>query len=613
MKERRIKGAILTRRDVLSGFGAAFVAGIVPARARADEPLHRHGISMHGEPALPADFTHLPFANPSAPKGGQFRQAIFGSFDTLNSMSVRGNAPPVMVPYIVQPLMMRSQDEAFTLYGLLAETVATPPDRRFVEFRMNPKARFSDGKPVTAEDVAFSWRLFTERGRPNYRRNAEKIERMDVRDERTIRFTFKAANDLELPLIIGLMPVLAAHATEPERFENMGFTPFLGSGPYRLEALEPGTSIALARREDYWGADLPVHRGLYNPDRLKFDFFRDSNTQFEAFKTGLIDFRAEIEPVKWLSGYDIPAVRDGQILRESIPVRAPKGMSGFVFNSRKPPFSDIRVREAMFSLFDFEWLNANLYSGVYRRTGSFFDDSDLSFKGEPASSHEIAMAGPELAGLRPDILDGSWRPPVSDGSGRDRKIMRRAVMLLREAGFAVRDGAMTHLATNSAMSFEILVTTREKERIALAFADTLRQVGIRPTIRLVDSSQYWSRLKDKLFDCIIEGFIVGASPGQEQLNRWGSVAADQPGTLNWAGVKSPAIDRAIGSMLAARQREDFVAAVRTLDRLLIAGHYVLPLYHLPERWIARWKHVQRPERLPQFDLTTDLFWIEANR
>lgn len=612
MKERRITGWKPGRRDVLKGLGALALTG--PAtHALADDAPHRHGIAMHGEPALPADFTHLPFANPAAPKGGQFRQAIFGSFDTLNSMSVRGNAPPVMVPYIVQPLLMRSQDEPFTLYGLLAETVATPPDRAFVEFRMNPKAQFSDGKPVTAADVAFSWQLFTQRGRPNYRRNAEKIDRIDIRDERTIRFTFKAANDLELPLIIGLMPVLAAHATDPERFENMGFTPFLGSGPYRLEALEPGSSISLARREDYWGKDLPIHRGLYNPDRLKFDFFRDSNTQFEAFKTGLIDFRAEIEPTKWLSGYDIPAVRDGRILRESIPIRAPKGMSGFVFNSRKAPFSDIRVREAMFSLFDFEWLNANLYSGVYRRTGSFFDESELSFKGHAVSPREIALAGAELATLRPDILDGSWRPPLSDGSGRDRKVMRRAIELLREAGFAVRDGAMVHLATNAPMVFEILVTTREKERIALAFADTLRQVGIRPTIRLVDSSQYWSRLKDKQFDCIIEGYVVGASPGQEQVNRWGSVAADQPGTLNWAGVKSPAIDRTINAMLAARGREDFVAAVRALDRLLIAGHYVLPLYHLPDRWIARWNHVKRPERLPQFDLTTDLFWIDADR
>ncbi|MCA3624755.1 MAG: ABC transporter substrate-binding protein [Methylobacterium sp.] len=612
MKNRRIRNQGPHRRAVLAGLGASAAALPASPRLWAEDAPHRHGIAMHGEPDLPAGFPHLPYANPNAPKGGLLRQAIAGSFDTLNSMSVRGNAPAVMVPYIVQPLMMRSQDEPFTLYGLLAESVATPPDRSFVEFRINARARFADGKPVTAADVAFSWKLFTERGRPNYRRNAEKIARIEIRDERTIRFTFKAANDLEFPLIIGLMPVLPAHATEPERFENMGFNAFLGSGPYRLEAVEPGTSITLQRRADYWGADWPAHRGLYNFDTLRFEFFRDSNTQFEAFKTGLIDFRAEIDPAKWLNGYDIPALRDGRIERHTVPINAPKGMSGFIFNTRRVPFSDIRVREAMLSLFDFEWLNANLFSGVYRRTGSFFDESDLSFRGNPLSEREIALVGPELAALPPAIRDGSWAPPKTDGSGRDRVVMRRAIDLLREAGYAIRDGVMTH-SGGQPLSFEILVTTREKERIALAFADTLRQVGIRPNIRLVDSSQYWARLKDKLFDCIIEGFVVGASPGQEQVNRWSSIAADQPGTLNWAGVRSPVVDRALSAMLAARSREDFTASVRALDRLLVAGHYVLPLYHLSERWLARWSHIRWPERLPRYDLTVELFWFEANR
>lgn len=612
MTFRRIITAGPHRRQVVAGLGVGTALLAAPRVLAAEDAPHRHGIAMHGAPELPPGFAHLPHANPNAPKGGLLRLAIAGSFDTLNSMSVRGNAPAVMVPYIVQPLMMRSQDEPFTLYGLLAETIATPPDRSFVEFRINPRARFADGKPVTAADVAFSWKLFTERGRPNYRRNAEKIARIDLADERTIRFTFKAANDLEFPLIIGLMPVLAAHATDPEKFETMGFNAFLGSGPYRLEAVDPGTSITLQRREDYWGADWPAHRGLYNFETLKFEFFRDSNTQFEAFKTGLIDFRAEIDPAKWLNGYDIPAVREGRIQRHAVPVNAPKGMSGFIFNTRRAPFSDLRVREAMFSLFDFEWLNANLFSGVYRRTGSFFDESELSFRGQPLSEREIALVGPELATLPAAIRDGTWHPPKTDGSGRDRSVMRRAVGLLREAGYSIRDGVMTH-AGGQPLVFEILVTTREKERIALAFADTLRQIGIRPNIRLVDSSQYWARLKDKLFECIIEGYVVGASPGQEQVNRWSSIAAGQPGTLNWAGVQSPVVDRAIAALLAAKSREDFTAAVRALDRLLTAGHYVLPLYHLPDRWLARWSHIRWPERLPRYDLTVELFWFEPNR
>ena len=592
---------------------AAMLGKSVHARAEDAGAPHRHAIAMHGEPAMPAGFSHFPFVNPDAPKGGLLRQGIAGSFDSLNTMVVRGNAPTAMVPYIVQTLMMRSPDEPFTLYGLLAETIATPPDRSYVEFRMNPKARFSDGNPVSARDVLFSWALFTTRGRPNYRENAKKIANITIRDENTIRFTFKTGGDREFPLIIGMMPVLPEHATDPEKFESMGFAPFLGSGPYMLEAIEPGASITLKRRADYWGADLPVHRGYYNFDTIKLDFFRDSNTQFEAFKTGALDIRTEIDPTKWLTGYSIPAVNDGRIQRENITLSVPKGMTGFIFNTRRPLLADPRVREAMLGLFDFEWLNANLFSNVYRRTSSFFDESDLSFRNQPLHPREVELVGTELNALPPAIRSGSWTPPLTDGSGRDRKVMRRAVALLREAGFGIREGNMLSLKDGTPLTFEIMVTSREKERLALAFADTLKQVGIQPTIRLVDSSQYWARLRQFQFDMIVEGYVVGASPGQEQQNRWTSRAAEQPGTLNWAGVTSPVIDRAITAMLAAHNREDFVFSVRALDRLLVAGTYVLPLYHLPHRWLARWTHIQRPERLPAYDLSLDVFWFSPNR
>lgn len=593
--------------------GLVLPAFLLASPAKAEDAPHRHAIAMHGEPAMPPGFSAFAYVNPDSPKGGRLRQGISGSFDALSAMSVRGNAPPVQVPYIVQPLMMRSPDEPFTLYGLLAESVACPPDRSYVEFKMNPQARFSDGAPVSAKDVLFSWQLFTTKGRPNYRENAKKVAKVELKDDMTIRFTFNERADRELPLILGLMPVLAAHATDPEKFEQMGFTPFLGSGPYKLEAIEPGASITLKRREDYWGKDWPAHRGLYNFDVMKFDFFRDSNTLFEAFKVGQIDIRQEIDPTKWQTGYDIPAVRDGRISRESIELAVPKGMSGFILNARRFPFADVRVREAMLSLFDFEWLNANLFSNVYRRTGSYFDESTLSFKAAPMTAREVELIGPELNAVPQAIRDGTWRPPVSDSSGRDRKVMRNAIELLRSAGFTIRDGVMVQSTSGKPLAFEILVTTREKERIALAFADTLKQVGIFPTIRLVDSSQYWARLKDKLFDVIIEGYVVAASPGQEQFNRWSSIAADAPGTLNWAGVKSPAVDRAISAMLKARNAEDFTAAVRGLDRLLVSGHYVLPLYHLPHRWLARWSHIGRPARFARYDFTPDAFWSLPNR
>ena len=597
----------------LLAFPALLLLAATSHAVAQEEAPHRHAIAMHGEPALPPDFAHLPYVNPDAPRGGSLRLGIAGSFDSLNTMAIKGNAPTAMVPYIVQPLMMRSADEPFTLYGLVAETIATPEDRSYVEFRINPLARFSDGHRVSARDVEFSWNLFTTRGRPNYRANAAKVAKVELRDAYTIRFTFKSAGDQELPLILAMMPVLAAHATDAEKFENMGFNAFVGSGPYRLESVDPGTRVVLKRRPDYWAANLPVHRGLYNFDWISLDFFRDSNTLFEAFKTGIIDLRIEIDPTKWREGYDIAAVQDGRIIRESIPIRAPKGMSGFIFNTRKSVFSDPRVREAMFSLFDFEWLNKNLFAGVYRRTSSFFDESDLSFHAAPVDAREAKILGSALEKLPLAIRDGSWRPPVTDGSGRDRNVMKRAIALLAEAGYGIRGGTMVRLADGTPLTFEIMATTREKERIALAFADGLKQVGIFPTIRLVDSSQYWARVRQFQFDMILEGYVVGPSPGQEQGNRWSSRAADQPGTLNWAGVRSPDIDRAIEALLAARSREDFTAAVRALDRLLIAGHYVLPLYHLSDRWVARWKHIARPDRLAAYDFLHDSFWLTPNR
>ena len=436
---------------------------------------------------------------------------------------------------------------------------------------------------------------------------------MELADAMTIRFTFHSAGDQELPLILGMMPVLAEHATDPEKFETMGFTPFLGSGPYRIESVEPGARVTLRRRPDYWAANLPVHRGLYNFETITLEFFRDSNTLFEAFKTGLLDLRIEIDPTKWREGYAIPAVEDGRILRENVPIKAPKGMTGFVFNTRRAAFSDVRVREGLFHLFDFEWLNKNLFADVYRRTGSFFDESELSFRSGPADARETKILGAALDTLPAAIRDGSWRPPVTDGSGRDRKMLKRAVDLFAGAGYGIRDGRMVSLATGEPFTFEIMVTSREKERIALAFADGLKQVGIFPVIRLVDSSQYWARVRQFQFDMIVEGYVVGPSPGQEQTNRWSSRAAAVPGTLNWAGVAITRDRRCARGAAGGRSREDFVASVRALDRLLVAGHYVLPLYHLPDRWVARWRHIGRPDRLAAYDFLHDSFWLTPNR
>ena len=567
-----------------------------------------HGLAIYGEPALPPDFRHLPYADPAAPKGGRLTQAQDGSFDSLNPFIIKGNAPAAMVPYVVQPLMYRSADEPFTVYGLLAETVETPTDRSWVEFTLNPKARFSDGVAVTAEDVAFSWALLRDRGRPAQRSAYGQVKSVEMKGERGIRFILGGGN-YELPMILALMPVFAKHATDPEKFEQTGFTMPLGSGPYVLGDINPGSSLTLRRNPAFWGSDLPILQGLYNFDEMKFDFYRDPNALFEAFKSGLHDIRVETSPVRWLTGYDIPAVRDGSIIRETARFSAPKPLTGFVFNTRRPIFADARTREALSAMFDFEWLNANLFSGVYKRTGSFFPDSDLSSLGRAPDQREAALLAPYKAEIAPAMLDGSYRPPVSDGSGRDRSLSHAATTRLQEAGYALKDGSM-RAGGGPPLAFEILVTTREKQQIAAAYADSLRLIGVRATVRLVDSSQYWARLRAFDYDMIVETYVNSASPGNEQINRWSSAAAGREGSLNYPGVRSKAVDAMVAALIAARQPEDFRAAVRSLDRALLSGFYIVPLYYAPERWIAHAKAVSHPKSWARFELTPDSWWTD---
>ena len=568
----------------------------------------RHGLAIYGEPALPTNFKHLPYADPAAPQGGRLTQAQDGSFDSLNPFILKGNAPAAMVPYVVQPLMYRSADEPFTVYGLLAETVETPPDRSWVEFTLNAKARFSDGTPVRAEDVAFSWALLRDRGRPAQRSAYGQVNSAEMKGERGIRFNLTGGN-YELPLILALMPIFAKHATDPETFEQTSFSMPLGSGPYLLGAVNPGSSLTLRRNPAFWGKDLPVLQGLYNFDELKFDFYRDPNALFEAFKSGLYDIRIETSPVRWLTAYEIGAVRDGAIVRETARFSSPKPLTGFVFNTRRPIFADVRVREALSTMFDFEWLNANLFSGVYTRTGSYFPDSDLSSSGRTPDVREAALLLPFKTELSPPILEGKYRPPVSDGSGRDRSLVHAASARMQEAGYSIRNGTMRSNG-GVPLAFEILVTTREKQQVAAAYADSLLLIGVKATVRLVDSSQYWARLRAFDYDMIVETYVNSASPGNEQLNRWSSAAAAREGSLNYPGVKSKAVDATLAALIAARQPEDYQAAVRALDRALLSGFYIVPLYFAPERWIAHSKSVSHPKSWARFDLTPDTWWTE---
>ncbi|MBN8972561.1 MAG: ABC transporter substrate-binding protein [Rhizobiales bacterium] len=563
---------------------------------------------MHGAPAMAANFTHMPYANPDAPKGGRLVQGLSGTFDSLNPFIVRGLAVQQVRGFVIESLMARGNDEPFTLYGLLAERIETDDARTWVTFHLNPRARFSDGQPVRAADVLFSWQLLRDKGRPNHRLYYAKVTDAKALDDVTVRFEFGGAADRELPLILGLMPILPKHAVDVETFENTSMAPPLGSGPYRVSHVDPGSSVTLTRDPNYWGRDLPINKGLWNFDEIRLDFYRDANSQFEAFKRGLYDFRVENEPLRWHSGYDLSAVKSGKIVRDVIKPGVPNPTEFLVFNTRRSMFADIRVREALSLLYDFEWINRNYFFNLYARSAGFFAGSELSAYGRPADARERTLLGPFAQQVRPDILDGSYRLPVRDGSGRDRATLRRALTLLSQAGYELKNSVLRQRQNGQPLAFEILVTTRDQERIALAYSASLKRAGIRASVRAVDAVQFDQRRIGYDFDMIPNRWDQSLSPGNEQAFYWGSEAADNQGTRNYMGAKNPAIDAMIAAILEARERPAFVSAVRALDRALISGFYAIPLYNIREQWIARWNRIQRPTATALTGYLPETWW-----
>jgi peptide/nickel transport system substrate-binding protein len=596
-----------TSRYKRSGFAGlamlAFAAG--SGQVSAGES---HAIAMHGLPNLPADFAQMPYVNPMAPKGGRLIWGLSGTFDSLNPFIVRGLALQQIRGFVVESLMARGNDEAFTLYGLIARSVETDDNRTWVTFRLDPRARFSDGKPVTAEDVLFSWALLRDRGRPNHRQYYAKVAKAEAPDSLTVRFDLTGANDRELPLILGLMPVLPRHAIDPATFEDTTMTGPVGSGPYRVSAVRAGASVTMTRNPDYWGRDLPANRGLWNFDEIRFDFYREANGQFEAFKRGLYDFRVEHEPLRWHDGYDFPAVRSGELTRDAIKTGMPQPSEFLVFNTRRPVFSDIRVRKALTLLFDFEWINKNYFFGLYARTASFFAGSELSAWERPADDRERELLKPYATHVGPDILDGSYRLPVTDGSGRDRATLRGALALLSEAGYDLDGTVLRNRTTKAPFTFEILATTRDQERIALAYQRDLKRAGIEATVRAVDPVQFDQRRLGYEFDMLQNRWDQSLSPGNEQSFYWGSEAADIPGTRNYMGAKDPAVDALIAAILEARERPAFISAVRALDRVLMSGFYGIPLFNVAEQWIARWNRIERPEATALSGYLPETWW-----
>ncbi len=603
----------LARRAAFCGLSVALATLLGAISGSGALAAPRHAIAMHGEPALPPDFQHFRYVNPAAPKGGRLVHGILGTFDSLNPLIVRGLALQAIRGYVIESLMTRGYDEPFTLYGLLAKTVETDDARSYVTFNLDPAAKFSDGRPVTPEDVIFSWQILRDKGRPNHRTYYAKVRKAEKIGERSVRFDLGDSGDRELPLILGLMPVLAKHAIDPATFEETTLTAPIGSGPYIVSEVDVGKRVTLTRNPNYWGRDLAVNRGFWNFDEIRYDFYRDANSQFEAFKKGLFDFRPEFDPGRWQTGYDFPAVRDGRVVKEALPNGLPKPMRAFVFNTRRPIFADIRVREALAALFDATWVNRSLFFDLYRRTASFFQGSELSAYHRPAEARERALLAPFPDAVRSDIMDGTWSPPVHDGSGRDRNILRHALKLLTEAGYELRGTRLYDRKTGQPFQFEILVADRDQERLALIYANQLKRAGIEARVRNVDAVQYDRRKLTYDFDMIENRWDQSLSPGNEQNFYWGSAAAETDGTRNYMGMRSKAADAMIAALLQAHSRSDFVSAVRALDRVLISGFYVVPLFYLPDQWLARWVRIARPEQTSLYGYLPETWWSRQPR
>ncbi|MFP3545962.1 extracellular solute-binding protein [Rhizobium sp. SIMBA_035] len=579
------------------------------------EPLH--GIAMHGQPALPPDYKSFSYVNPDVKKGGHITYGVVGTFDNLNPFilksmrtTARGMWDPDYGNLIYESLLQRSRDEPFTLYGLLAETVEWDDNRTFIQFNLNPKAKWADGQPVTADDVMFTFELLRDKGRVPFSTRLNLVSKMEKIGDRSVRFTFNDKADRETPMVFGLMPVLPKHLIDPETFDRTSLTALVGSGPYKIKTVKPGESITYERDPNYWGKDIPSKVGMDNYDRITVQYFLQDTTLFEAFKKGDVDVYPDGSPGHWATAYNFPAVSSGAVIKDTFEPQLPSGMFGFVFNTRRPMFQNLKLREGLSLIFDFEWANKNLFSGAYKRTESFWQNSALSSFGVPADERELAMLGPLKDKIAPEILDGTYKLPVTDGSGRDRKVLKQAVDVLKEAGYSIKNGKMTD-DKGKPLSFEIMTQNADQEKLAIAYQRSLQTLGITVSIRTVDDSQYQSRTNSFDYDVIVKSYVSSLSPGNEQLSYWASASRDREGSSNFAGVADPDVDMAIKHLLAARSDEDFTAAVRSHDRLLLSGHYVLPLYHIDQQWIARSKRIGHPDKVPLYGYQLPAWWDQS--
>ncbi|HCY98514.1 MAG TPA: ABC transporter substrate-binding protein [Rhodobacter sp.] len=586
------------RQVFFAGLRTLGAVAVVASWAATAQGESRHGIAMYGDPALPPDFVSLPYANPDAPKGGRIVFGESGGFDSLNPFIVKGSAPAGVSLLTVETLLGRSYDEPFSLYGLLAESVDTDDARSYVEFTLREGARFSNGAPVTVEDVLWSFEKLGVDGSPRYAAAWAKIATAEKTGDRSVKFTFNV-EDRELPLILGLRPILQKAQWEGKDFTATTLEPPVGSGPYVVDSFEAGRYISFRKNPDWWGKDLPFNRGMHNYDEVRYDYFGDGGVVFEAFKAGEISTYRETNPAKWATNYDFPAVQSGDVMKSEIPHGRPSGIEGLVFNTRQPIFADWRVRQALIEAFNFELVNQTLNGGVTPRIQSYFSNSDLGAPaGTPATGRVAELLAPFKEHLLPGAMEG-YALPASDGTEANRANIRSATALLEQAGWSVQDGVLKN-AEGLPFTFEILLVNGADDMIAVAsiYVEALKRLGIEAKITTVDSAQYKERTTSYDFDMTHYVRSLSLSPGNEQTLYWGSAGVTEPGTRNWMGMNSPAAEAMIATMVAAKDRSEFVAATQALDRVLTTGRYVIPIWYSDISRMAHAKTLHFPAKLP---------------
>lgn len=591
--------------------GLAVIAGFLVAGGALAEP--QHALAMYGEPKYGPGFEHFDYVNPDAPKGGTMQLANISAatFDSLNPFILRGT-PAAGLGNTYDTLTTRSLDEPFTEYGLVARTIEVDPDGWWVRFELRPEARFHDGEPITAEDVAFSFNVLKREGHPQYRFYYQEVERAEVNGPHTVTFHFASNDNRELPLILGQLPVLPKHYWAEREFNRTTLEPPLGSGPYRVVEVEQGRRIVYERVEDYWAKDLPVNRGRYNVDYITYDYYRDGTVALQALKAGAYDLRLENVSRNWATAYDIPAVQQGKLLTVEIPHQLPAGMQGFFYNTRREVFRDPRVREALAYAFDYRWTNENLFYGAYERTSSYFANSELASRGLP-SERVLKLLEPYREQLPSRVFDSVYTPPDTSSTQSLRENLRTAFTLLREAGWEVRDGVLTHTETGQPLRFEILLSNASFERVVLPFTENLKRLGIEASVRTVDPTQYQNRINNFDFDMTVFVVPQSLSPGNEQRQFWGCEAAETPGSQNIAGICNPVVQDLIDKVIHAPSREALVARTRALDRVLLWGFYVIPHWHTSKFRVAYWDKFGRPEDNPPYGLPLDAWWVDPEK